>query len=428
MNKQKTDWSKYVLQQIEARKKNDLSATDLYFNLFNIRIGDSNAKKRFTGIRNYINSCDKSETIDKSVLNSLESFELGADGKHTISKLVSASEEALKSPDRIMELLGYDFLKWELISSKHSMWNGGREDVTLYSLKCQVKPRKTKVSTQAITRLVESLDFSHIEIPEYKNNYEGELMLEIPLFDVHYNKKYDDNSNIETQKENYIFTIQDFIDRVDKKNISKTVLIVGQDFFNSDSNLRDETTAGTPQSNIQSHDEMFKQGIQLLIDGIELVRSQLKCSIDVIYSKGNHDELLAFYASVLLEKLYENVDNINVDSSIENRKYVTWGKCLIGFTHGHKEKKRLETENIMQIEMREAWGNSKFFEFHIGHLHHSIVKEMGGIIYRNIGSISTLDKWHKESGFVGANKTAQAFLWHKERGLLDIFHHTIIKE
>ena len=70
----------------------------------------------------------------------------------------------------------------------------------------------------------------------------------------------------------------------------------------------------------------------------------------------------------------------------------------------------------MQIEQPQAWGETIFREWHLGHLHSEHAKEVGGIIIRRISSITGTDAWHKEKGFIGAVRKAQAFVWDKELG------------
>lgn len=418
------NWSKYVLEMVETRVDKNLSYSGLYKKLFDIKISDDNARKRLTGIKNYIHS--ESNHIEKDDLNSLESFEMKENGSHIISRIVKASEEDMKSPDRVMELLGYDPMKWDLINSKHSMWNGGKEDVILYSLRCQVKPKKTKVSTKAIERLVKKLNFKHMKIPKVKCDKSGELMLEIAIPDVHFNKKSDDY-NVEICKKQFLESIQYYINNVKDEKIAEVVYLVGNDFFNSDSNLNNMTTKGTIQDNdLIKHDEMFEQGTKLLIDGIELIRQQLKCKINVLYVQGNHDTLISYYSCVVIKNIYANNKDVLVDSKLVNRKYFHWGNSLIGFSHGHKEKNRLEKENIMQNERPKEWSETLFREFHLGHFHHEEVKEVGGIKYRILNSMSGIDRWHKESGYVGSIRSSQAFLWHIKKGLIKTFYYNIV--
>jgi UDP-2,3-diacylglucosamine pyrophosphatase LpxH len=413
-------WNDYVLRCIDNRIEEELSHEQLYRKLYNLQYSNESCRKKFSAIKQHIlaNKELREELPDN------ETFEIQADGTQRLEKFISACEEDLKDPERILELLGYDPLKWQLINAKHNRWNvyskkDGKE--LLYSIKATVKPREIKLDLDNIKKAITSLKIKQ-PTNSFKNKYNkfNDLMLEIPLFDVHLNKRslYDDES-IEDQCNHYYTVIQQFLSRVESKDIGKIIFPIGQDFFNID-NFNNTTTKGTTQQTTVTCDKMFKYGVQLLINCIEIMR--MKAPVEVLLVSGNHDTSISFYAAVLLEKYYERCDDVNVNSDLK-RKYVEWGKCLIGFSHGDKEKNRLQKENVMQVEMKEAWGRSLFREWHCGHVHHEKLKEIGGIKYRTLNSISSTDQWHYECGYVGALRMAQAFLWHKDYGLLEI-HNT----
>jgi hypothetical protein len=114
---------------------------------------------------------------------------------------------------------------------------------------------------------------------------------------------------------------------------------------------------------------------------------------------------------------------VNIDPL--SRKYIEWGQVLIGFGHGDSEKKKIGS--LMPIEAREAWGRTKYHEFHAAHFHsEKAVNEENGIIVRYVSSPTSTDNWHYESGYVGAVKKAQSFVWDKEFGLTDILHTNIV--
>ena len=96
---------------------------------------------------------------------------------------------------------------------------------------------------------------------------------------------------------------------------------------------------------------------------------------------------------------------------------------MLGFAHGNKEKKRIE--KIMQVEASHLWSDSLYREFHLGHLHSEQVTEDGGIIIRNLPSVTGTDAWHHDSGYVGAVRKCMCFLWDKNKGLDTIFNVVI---
>jgi hypothetical protein len=110
---------------------------------------------------------------------------------------------------------------------------------------------------------------------------------------------------------------------------------------------------------------------------------------------------------------YFRQTDVTVDTTATHRKYVEWGHCLIGLTHGDTARKRLGT--LMQVERKEAWGRSRVREWHHGHLHREAqtVTE-GGVTIREHLSLSPPDSWHAVEGYVGAPRGMDAYLYHAD--------------
>ena len=80
----------------------------------------------------------------------------------------------------------------------------------------------------------------------------------------------------------------------------------------------------------------------------------------------------------------------------------------------------------MQVEAAPAWGRTLYREWHTGHLHSEQVKEEYGVIVRALSSVTGPDSWHFAHGYIGAVPKQQTFLWHKQKGLTEIWHTPII--
>jgi len=132
---------------------------------------------------------------------------------------------------------------------------------------------------------------------------------------------------------------------------------------------------------------------------------------------GNHDWTRSFYAVQYLSAWYRQADDVLIDNSPKSRKYIRYGNSLIGFTHTDKEKRRIF--GCMQVEARKDWGETKYHEWHGGHLHSEQVKEDMGVVVRKLPSITAKDAWHYERGYQ-AQARNQCFVWDKENGLENI--------
>lgn len=295
----------------------------------------------------------------------------------------------------------------------------------LYSSKIVVKPI-VDLSMEKIEDFYRDLVDTYSS-PTVKDTHRdnGGYLLEVPIVDLHLNKlsmveDVAEPYNFDLARERFNFIIDDVINSTVSLSIDKIIFPIGNDFFNID-NVQGNTTNGTPQHNELSPQSMFDKGVMILIDGITKLAKV--APVEVFCVNGNHDYLSSFHALCAIWAFFHNDERVTVDKGTSPRKYIEFGNCLIGFTHGDKEKKRID--GLMQIEAREAWGRTIFHEFHLGHLHSEQTIEKNGIIVRNLSSVTGTDSWHHESGYVGSLKKCQSFLWDRKYGLKDIIHTVI---
>ncbi|WP_395546737.1 MULTISPECIES: hypothetical protein [unclassified Lacrimispora] len=354
---------------------------------------------------------------------------INKDGTFTSDKLIVIKEDELKNPNSLLKAHGFDIRDWELVSARNNIWNVySKQDgiQELYSSKIVVKPR-SEISIEEIHDFYESLinEYSSPVIKRY--NKKTGLLAEIPIMDLHLGKYstsdiVSDEYNTQIARDCFNKVIDTCVARLRNESIEKIFFPIGQDFFHYDT-VSTTTTGGTPQDSDRKHQTLFKDGVTLLIDGISKLSSELKAPIEVFCVPGNHDFMTSYHAVMSVWCYFYNNENVTVDLSTSPRKYKEFGKCLIGYSHGEKEKKRIE--KIMQVEAAEAWGRTRFREFHLGHLHSEQVSEDGGVIVRNLSSVTGTDAWHHNSGYVGAIRKCTCFLWDKECGLDSTFNVVI---
>lgn len=354
---------------------------------------------------------------------------INKDGTYTSDKLISIKEDELKNPISLLKAHGFDIKEWELVSARNNIWNVySKQDGVqeLYSSKIVVKPR-TDISLDDIKEFYEELlnTYSSPIVKKYENK--NGLMFELPIVDLHLGKFstsdiVSEEYNTQIARDCFNKVIDNCISRLQSVNIEKIIFPIGNDFFHYDS-VASTTTSGTPQDTDIKHQTLFKNGVLLLIDGITKLSKELKAPIEVFCIQGNHDFLSSYHALMSLWCYFHDNENVNVNLGTSPRKYVQFGKCLLGFAHGDKEKKRIE--KIMQVEAAEMWGKTIYREFHLGHLHSERVIEDGGIIIRNLSSVTGTDAWHHNSGYVGAIRKCTCFLWDKENGLDSTFNVVI---
>jgi hypothetical protein len=137
----------------------------------------------------------------------------------------------------------------------------------------------------------------------------------------------------------------------------------------------------------------------------------------VVLVPGNHDAVMTIALRQILSAEFRGARNVTIDCRNTTRKYITYGKCLLGLTHGDKAKKRLH--ELMAIEAREEWGASLYREIHTGHLHSMAeVETISGVVVRTHPALCPPDGWHALEGYVGATRGMQSFHYHRDAGLV----------
>jgi hypothetical protein len=402
-------------------------AADILQEFYGIKISQNSARKYIAGIRKHLSH--KRKLANPNQTNSLSETVTKGDGSKTTKRMVMLSESDANDQFRIMQLMGFDPLKWELISCKtrRNDWdvtmkltNGDgegyyphRETNHQYKIELSVKPIQEVLTSDYIKKVFEELVTPKLSKVKY---IPGRLMLELPIMDLHLGKlawaeETGQDYDLKIAEQLYRETVLDILGKVAQCNfkIDRIVFPVGQDFYHVD-NDQSKTTAGTQVDTDSRWQKMYRKGVELLVWTIEELR-QL-APVEVMYVPGNHDHQYSYFAVYTLLAHFRDCEGVTVDISPTPRKYIRYGVNLIGLSHG-KEGKRIE--HLMQQERPQDWGKTQYREWHLGDLHHEEATEIGGIKIRRISSITATDAWHAEKGY-RAIRMAQAFIWDKEKG------------
>lgn len=425
------------------------NAQEKLYRLYGKKLTYRNAASYLAGIKLHINTVKKLASSNNPIPDDYKEISFNQDNSKTIKTEIHLTEEEAASPVKIMEKMGFDPFLWEVVTCK--ITDGGW-DVTLkitnseegefglkktsvpqtvrnrkYSVVLTVKPLGNKLTFPQILDAFKELKPLKPSKQEYKDISPSEgLLFELPMMDFHLGKL----SWLEETGQDYDLKIAEklwrnvILDLISKAikfgSIEKIVFPIGQDFFHFDT-PRGTTTAGTQLDTDTRWQKMFRKGVELLVWAIEELAKI--APVEVMWIPGNHDQMLSYAAVIGLYQRYSESQNVTVNTLATPRKYILFGKNLIGYSHGDKEGKRLQ--GLMQIEAPDLWGKSIFREFHIGHLHTEMTVTNNGIIFRQISSITASDAWHGENGFLGSTRQAQAFIWDKEFGLQAILNSNV---
>ena len=254
-----------------------------------------------------------------------------------------------------------------------------------------------------------------------------DCMLEVDIFDPHFGKfahpaETGDEYNFKIAKERFEHSINTLLGRTDLHKVSQIVFPVGNDWFHTD-NFHNQTTKGTPQDVSERWWEQWVNGCSIAIETISMLSQIAPVKVPVVLS--NHDWQNVFKMGWWLSEFFGNNRNVEVDWQPNPRKYFKWGKVGIGLTHGNQER-MADLPNIMLQSTRKIWRDVNYMEWHIGHHHrekridYKTVDEIQGIKVRVMRSLSSTDAWHHINGYVHNMKGADAFVYHKKEGLINM--------
>jgi len=337
----------------------------------------------------------------------------------TLEQLLEASKVDLETyfVDR------YNVNKWEV----SAQIDGQLVTEELFQVKATLLRNKEK---QIRKRIIDDLksDFkTYRPIERSYDNLDGDFMLEVNIFDLHFGKlawgeESGESFDTKIASDRFHSAIDKLMLRSQGYNISEIVFPIGNDFFNSDKSFPyNSTTKGTPQQEDLRWQKTFRNGRRLIVEAIDKLKEI--APVKVIVVQGNHDWERSYYLGDSIYSWFRNDPYVLVDNAPTSRMYHKFGNSLIGFTHGNNEKVG-ELPLLMASEQKKLWADTKYHEWHLGHLHHKkqfqfpSVNEQKGCVIRFMRSLSGTDAWHSVKGYVENVQSAESFIWHKHEGLV----------
>lgn len=137
-------------------------------------------------------------------------------------------------------------------------------------------------------------------------------------------------------------------------------------------------------------------------------------SVEVVCVPGNHDEFISIATQNHFKSMYREEPRCYVHPEPTTRKYVKYGKNLIGVTHGHQTKDQ-SLPGIMAAEKPKEWGETSHRRFFRGHHHHDNRVEYNGCIVEQFRTLSAKDAYAAEHGFL-SGRDLKAITFDEEYG------------
>lgn len=262
--------------------------------------------------------------------------------------------------------------------------------------------------------------------PASKPQTAERYMVEVELADLHIGKlawgeetgtDYDSNIAERLARE----AVEEILWHAERYPVEAFTLPIGNDLLHYE--LSGNTTAGTPQDADTRWLKMFRRARGITSWMIQTLAE--RAPVHVVIVPGNHARQGEMAIGEVLHAEFMRDERVTFDRSPAPRKYHQYGANLLGFTHGDLEPHD-KLPQLMAVEEKHRWAATTHREFHIGHLHKQkktepvTVDDKLGVTVRILRSLSGVDAWHGQKGFIGT-RGAEAFVWRKSGGLVAHF-------
>lgn len=235
--------------------------------------------------------------------------------------------------------------------------------------------------------------------------------------------------NIQIAKDRCIEGVHGLMAKVQAFPLEEITLVIGNDVLHFDTTKR-TTTSGTPQDTDGQLHQIYLEGLDLYVQLIDYLLGF--ADIRVVYNPSNHDYMSGYMLAQTLAAWYRNSKNITFDVSIRHRKYFSYGRNLIGTSHGDGAK-HTDMPTLMAQEHPD-WSNTvqQYRYIYLHHLHHRKVTrwqsatDTQGVTVHILRSPSAPDGWHDRNGFCDALPAVEGFVHHKEQGQVATLTHYLV--
>lgn len=344
---------------------------------------------------------------------------------HTLEELLKYCEVDLS----VWEVERFVCNKWEMgYISKKSEEGNEADSIPLFQVKAFLRKRR---DLESVKKEIESLkelakDFSWPKSKKPTKEKSSGLMLEVNIPDLHMGKLAwgletgGPNYDVKISEATFNRALETLISRTAGYAFDEVLFVIGNDLLNSD-DIEGRTTSGTYVSSDARYHKTFAAARTMIIRAVARLKQIAPVKVIPVY--GNHDRLSSWHLADSIEMFYSGDDTVTVDNRPRTRKYHSFGKVLLMFTHGDKGK-RTDYPLTMATEEPELFGKSLYRECHTGHTHMTKLDEQHGVRVRVLPALCPADDWHSQNFFVGNQRSAEAYVWDKEEGLLSIVFHT----
>lgn len=341
----------------------------------------------------------------------------------------------IKTVEDLLQHIGADLTRFEVAESQATKYEVASKDpatgkvtvTELHRVFVKLRPKAGPSIVEVVEGMIRGAIQPRVKIPAHKVKPKLNALQAVVLADPHIGKYA---WGQETGWEDYDIGIATRLIRNaasellawgDTEPVSHRALWLLGDLLHYDT-PHGTTTKGTPLDRDGRVEKMMEEAVAVLCDVIE--EAAKRGPLSVVLVPGNHDAVMTVALRHILSAVFENDERVTIDARKTTRKYVTFGACLVGLTHGDKAQKRLG--ELMALEAREQWGTAKLREVHHGHRHSdAMVETVGGVTIRQHPALCPPDGWHSSEGYVGSTRAMDSYVYHADGYLLGMWRSTV---
>jgi UDP-2,3-diacylglucosamine pyrophosphatase LpxH len=340
-----------------------------------------------------------------------------------------STSRRIKTVEDLLAHIEADMTRFEVAASEATKWECGDGDggsIELHRVFVRLKPRGGPTTLECVASMIDAAKKEIRRIPKkvYRQPKRDGLWQVLVVADCHFGKyawgrttggdDYDLDlaERLVGQAGDELVAVGD-----SHKPTRRTIAFLG-DLFHYD-RPDGSTTSGTPLERDGRLQKMIAVGCDTLLRIVE--RSSQSVPTDVVIVNGNHDEVLTWTFQRILSERFRGSKSVRVKEDFTGRQYLTHGRNLLGFAHGHRAKKKLP--QIMALEASQHWAKCPYREWHTGHFHSQAaewqrpIETLDGVIVRTAPALCPPDDWHSVNGFIGSRQACETFLYEPDGGL-----------
>lgn len=264
---------------------------------------------------------------------------------------------------------------------------------------------KTKSNAKQIEKLGEYIEKIKPITFKTPRKQACDRLLEIPLFDMHFGvNTFADYSNAQME----------LLEVISDKIYDKIIFVIGQDMLHNN-DLRGHTAKGTDIEKVDMV-SAFDNAFMFYSPLIETAIKQAK-EVELIYSKGNHDESTSLWFMKMLEKLFPQC---RCDCGLQDIKVRTYHKCFIAWSHSDKGKKSIpgnakDIRGVLATRFIKEYAATNCREVHLGHEHTEKESDAYGFTIRKQPTLTKIDEWSEENDFVGNHQRFKIYEYNQQK-------------